>query len=120
MAKLIWYNLSNQVGNCDFVNNINCNFSGEPLVLECQAESSDDPKISYMWTKNGRPFIVNGQDVFSESSANGNILFISPKMSDIGTYQCEAINQFGKVFSQASLLRAQQIRSQPRRLNIGK
>ena len=85
--------------------------------MECQAESILDPNIRYTWTKNGRPFIINGQDVFSESSLNGNILFISPKSSDVGTYQCEAMNDFGNAFSEASLLRAQTFK-QPRRLNI--
>ena len=84
--------------------------------MECQAESKLDPNIRYTWTKNGRPFIINGQDVFSESSLNGNILFISPKSSDVGTYQCEAMNDFGNAFSEASLLRAQTFK-QPRRLN---
>ena len=90
----------------------------EPLVLECLAESMFDGAIRYMWTKNGRPFRVDNLKTFSESSSNGNILFTSPGMGDVGTYQCEAMNQFGKVFSQASLLRAKQPRNQPRRLNI--
>merc|ERR1711988_497649 len=77
---------------------------GEPFVLGCKAESLFDSEIRYTWTKHGRPFIINGVDVFNESSLNGNILFISPKSSDEGTYQCEAINDFGKAFSQASLL----------------
>ena len=92
---------------------------GVPLVLECYAESVFDSQVKYSWTKNGRPFQVDeSQNVFSESSSNGNILFISPTMSDVGTYQCEAHNSFGKNFSQASLLRAKQPRNQPRRLNI--
>lgn len=89
---------------------------GEPLVLECLAQSEFDQVIKYSWSKNGRPFGINGQDVFSESGSNGNILFISPKMSDVGTYQCIAENSFGKVFSGASLLRAKQPRNQPRKL----
>lgn len=90
----------------------------EPLVLECQAKSELPTDITYMWTKNGRPFSVDGQRVFSESKQNGNILFTSPQMSDVGTYQCEAMNEFGQVFSQASLLRAKQSRNQPRRLDF--
>ena len=90
----------------------------EPLVLECLARSELPTKITYMWTKNGRPFSVDGQRVFSESSQNGNILFTSPQMSDVGTYQCEAMSEFGQVFSQASLLRARQNRNQPRRLDF--
>ena len=90
----------------------------EPLVLECQAQSEIPTDITYMWTKNGRPFSVDGQRVFSESKQNGNILFTSPQMSDVGTYQCEAMNEFGQVFSQASLLRAKQTRNQPRRLDV--
>jgi hypothetical protein len=87
--------------------------------LECYAESIYDEKIKYFWTKNGRQFKVDvSQNVFSESSLNGNILFTKPTMNDVGTYQCEAINSYGKVFSQASLLRAKQPRNQPRRLNI--
>ena len=91
---------------------------GEPLVLECSAQTEIPTEITYMWTKNGRPFSVNGQTIFRESQANGNILFISPQMSDVGTYQCEAMNEFGQIFSHASLLRAKQSRNQPRRLNI--
>ena len=89
---------------------------GEPFVLECKAESLFDSEIRYSWTKNGRPFIINGVDVFNESSSNGNILFISPKSSDEGTYQCEAINNFAKAFSQASLLRIQQRR--PKKISV--
>ena len=74
---------------------------GEPLVLECYAESMFDSKIEYSWTKNGHPFKADdSKNVFSESTMNGNILFISPIMSDVGTYQCEALNSFGKAFSQ--------------------
>jgi len=92
---------------------------GEPFALECYAESIYDQNIKYFWTKNGRQFKVDdSQNVFSESSLNGNILFTKPTMNDVGTYQCEAINSYGKVFSQASLLRAKQPRNQPRRLNI--
>ena len=91
---------------------------GEPLVLECSAQTEIPTDITYMWTKNGRPFSVNGQTIFRESQTNGNILFISPQMSDVGTYQCEAMNEFGQIFSQASLVRAKQSRNQPRRLNI--
>ena len=91
-------------------------FLGEPFVLGCKAESLFDSEIRYTWTKNGRPFIINGVDVFNESSLNGNILFISPKSSDEGTYQCEAINDFGKAFSQASLLRIQQRR--PKKISV--
>jgi len=87
---------------------------GEPLVLECVAESMFDSKIEYSWTKNGHPFKVDdSKNVFSESAMNGNILFISPVKSDVGTYQCEAINSFGKDFSHSSLLRIQQPRNQP-------
>ncbi len=88
------------------------------MVLQCIAQSEFDPDIKYSWTKNGKPFSVDGVSVFSESSQNGNILFTSPSMVDVGTYQCEAINSFGRVFSKASLLRAQQPRDQPRRLSI--
>ena len=91
---------------------------GEPLVLECSAQTEVPTEITYMWTKNGRPFSANGNTIFRESQQNGNILFISPQMSDVGTYQCEAMNEFGQIFSQASLLRAKQSRNQPRRLNI--
>lgn len=87
---------------------------GQPLVLVCLAESEFDSKIQYSWTKNGRTFNANGVTVFQESSQNGNIIFTSPDMSDVGTYQCEAKNKFGEVFSQASLLRAKQPRNQPR------
>lgn len=91
---------------------------GAPFVLVCSAESEYDSDIKYTWTKNGSPFKIDGVNVFSESSQNGNILFPSPSMSDIGTYQCEAHNSFGKSFSQASLLRTRQNRDQPRRLTV--
>ena len=78
---------------------------GEPLVLECYAESMFDSKIEYSWTKNGHPFKADdSKNVFSESTMNGNILFISPIMSDVGTYQCEALNSFGKDYFKYGIL----------------
>jgi hypothetical protein len=79
---------------------------GEPFVLVCQAKSGDDSPVSYTWTRNGHVLRLNdpSNQIYSESSSNGNLLFISPKLRDVGTYQCAAENVHGKTFSHATLL----------------
>ncbi len=82
---------------------------GEPFVLVCKAASpSDSSPVTYSWTKNGRPTgerLEPGRMVVRENtSANGNLLFVNPGLGDVGTYQCVAENEHGKVFSAPSLL----------------
>ena len=43
--------------------------------------------------------------IYRESSMNGNLLFISAGMRDVGTYQCSAQGESGaKSHSQSSLI----------------
>ena len=55
----------------------------------CQANSALEP-VKYSWLKNGRPFHLDnefGSQVFRESPFDGNIIFVSPRSQDVGTYQ---------------------------------
>ena len=45
MAKLIWYNLSNQIGNCDFMNEINCIFQENHLYWNVKQNLQMIPKF---------------------------------------------------------------------------
>ena len=83
---------------------------GEPIVLVCKAANPpgvpQSVDITYSWTKNGRylPEFDSKRGIYRESRNNGHLLFVSPDLSDIGTYQCGAENKFGKTFSKAILL----------------
>lgn len=82
---------------------------GEPFVLICEAESQTGDEVQYSWTRNGHFLRENDpvNQIYRESLTNGNLLFISPKIRDVGTYQCVAETLAGKSFSQASLLMVQ-------------
>ncbi|XP_059085699.1 zonadhesin-like [Tigriopus californicus] len=82
---------------------------GEPFVLICEAESQTGDEVKYSWTRNGHFLRENDpvNQIYRESLTNGNLLFISPKIRDVGTYQCVAETLAGKSFSQASLLMVQ-------------
>lgn len=94
----------------------------EPFVLVCQG-FSESGSINYSWLKNGRPFHLDGEAghlVFRESPFDGNIIFVSPGPSDVGTYQCVAENKNGKVFSHPSLVMVQKPLHEPRGLDLFK
>jgi len=98
-----------------------------PFVLTCEAKNPSSSEvfftkpIKYSWNKNGRPFNeLNdpSNQIYSESSNNGNILFVAPKSpEDEGTYQCVAENQFGKSFSNAAVVMERRRHGTPRVLD---
>merc|ERR1711981_1048369 len=98
-----------------------------PFVLICEAKNPSSSEvfftqpINYSWNKNGRPFNeLNdpSNQIYSESTNNGNILFVAPKSpEDEGTYQCVAENQFGKSFSNAAVVMERRRHGTPRVLD---
>ena len=100
--------------------------SGKPFVLICEAENPTSSEvfftqpIKYSWNKNGRPFDELNDPVnqiYSESSNNGNLLFVSPQSpADEGTYQCIAENQFGKSYSRGAVVMERRRHGSPRAL----
>ena len=93
---------------------------GEPFALVCAAESpaaAAGGEVRYSWTRNGRLMDMAdaaARRVFRENAAtNGNLIFVSPGIGDVGTYTCLAENEHGKTYSRGSVVMVRKEEAEP-------
>lgn len=67
-------------------------FTGTTLTLDCIAEGSPQPIVS--WTKNGDPLESEGGRV--SVKVDGTVIIKNARISDSGTYICEAESVVGE------------------------
>ena len=62
---------------------------GDPLRLQCLAHGSHP--MQFVWSREGRASLPPG----AVATKDGNLLMAHVKLSDGGTYKCEATNHIG-------------------------
>ena len=73
-------------------------FTGTSLTLECLAEGSPQPSVS--WTKNGEP--LESKDRVSISN-DGTMIIENTRVADTGRYMCSAKSPIGETYEASSV-----------------
>lgn len=66
-------------------------FTGTSVTLQCQAEGSPKPVVS--WSKNGQPLASKGR---ISISGDGTLTVRNTRAQDTGRYKCSAKNAIGE------------------------
>ncbi|XP_068625814.1 hemolin-like [Battus philenor] len=66
----------------------------QPFTLPCSTNAPSQ-KVTYTWQKDGKPFDWSGHGNVVKREGEGSLVFLTPKASDVGHYQCFAISDYG-------------------------
>ena len=73
-------------------------FTGTSVTLQCQAEGSPMPVVS--WSKNGQPLASKGR---ISISGDGTLTVRNTRAQDTGRYKCSAKNAIGETSEASSV-----------------
>lgn len=77
---------------------------GEPLIIDCEAESN--PESKFYWTKDNKPFYFNETTTrISQLQGHGTLIVKHLIESDEGEYQCYAENSLGIARTDKAILK---------------